>query len=210
MRAILKVMTSSASSGPPRTNFSTFADSTAEDWAVIAPQLEVAQSSVPDRVLALLRQMEHDHGGFPVDRLEHSLQTATRAERDGRDEEYVLCALLHDIGDTLSPFNHPAVAAAIVQPFVSRANHWLVKHHGTFQGYYFWHYIGLDRNARDAHRDSPYYEYTEEFCSKYDQVAFDATYKSEPLEHFQPLVRARLVKSVPARDHRQQQDTVGH
>jgi predicted HD phosphohydrolase len=187
----------------PRTSFSTFAESTAEDWAIIAPQLEVAQSFVPDRVLGLLGQMEHDYGGFPVDRLEHSLQTATRAERDGRDEEYVLCALIHDIGDTLSPFNHPAVAAAIVQPFVSRANYWLVKHHGTFQGYYFWHYIGLDRNAREKHRDSPYFEYTEEFCAKYDQVAFDATYKSEPLEHFEPLVRERLVKSVPAQHHRQ-------
>ena len=103
-----------------RATFSTFAESTAEDWAIIAPQLEVAQSHVPDRVLGLLGDLRQDYGGFPVDRLEHSLQTATRAERDGRDDEYVLCALLHDIGDTLSPFNHPAVAAAIVQPFVSR------------------------------------------------------------------------------------------
>ena len=135
----------------PRARFSTFAESTAEDWAIISPQLDVAQSRVPDRVLALLRELKNDYGGFPVDRLEHSLQTATRAERDGRDDEYVLCALVHDIGDTLSPFNHPAVAAAIVAPFVSRANHWLVKHHGIFQGYYFWHYIGLDRNARERY-----------------------------------------------------------
>ena len=179
----------------PRAKFSTFAESTAEDWAIIAPLLNVTQSFVPDRVLTLLRDLKNDHGGFPVDRLEHSLQTATRAERDGRDEEYVLCALLHDIGDTLSPFNHPAVAAAIVQPFVSRENHWMVEHHGIFQGYYFWHYIGLDRNAREEYRDSPYFEYTEEFCAKYDQVAFDTDYQSEPLEHFEPLVRARLVTS---------------
>jgi predicted HD phosphohydrolase len=177
----------------PRSNFTSFEESTAEDWAVIAPQLEVAQSYVPDRVLGLLRELANDYGGFPVDRLEHSLQTATRAERDGRDEEYVLCALLHDIGDTLSPFNHPAVAAAIVRPFVSPANHWLVEHHGIFQGYYFWHHIGLDRNTRDRYRDAPHYEYTEEFCAKYDQVAFDASYQSEPLEHFEPLVRERLV-----------------
>ena len=109
-----------------------------------------------------------------------------------------MCPLLHDIGDTLSPFNHPAVAVAIVQPFVSRANHWMVECHGIFQGYYFWHHIGLDRNAREAHRDSPYFEYTEEFCAKYDQVSFDAAYKSEPLEHFEPLIRARLVTSVAA------------
>ena len=165
-----------------------------EDWAIIAPQLDVAQSLVADRVLRLLRDLRHDYGGFPIDRLEHSLQTATRAERDGRDEEYVLCALLHDIGDTLSPFNHPAVAAAIVRPFVSAANHWMVKYHGTFQGYYFWHYIGLNRNTRDAYRDSPHFEYTEEFCAMYDEVAFDADYKSEPLEHFEPLVRERLMK----------------
>lgn len=182
----------------PRASFSSFSRSTAEDWAVIAPQLEVAQSYVPDRVLTLLRELKNDHGGFPVDRLEHSLQTATRAERDGRDDEYVLCALLHDIGDTLAPFNHPAVAASIVKPFVSVANHWMVKHHGVFQGYYFWHHIGLDRNARDAYRGSPYFEYTAEFCAKYDEVAFDADYKSEPLEHFEPLVRERLVRSVPA------------
>ncbi len=188
-----------ATNDPPRARFSSFEESTAEDWAIITPQLDVAQTFVPDRVIGLLRELSHDYGGFPVDRLEHSLQTATRAERDGRDEEYVLCALLHDIGDTLAPFNHPAVAASIVRPFVSRENHWLVEHHGIFQGYYFWHHIGLDRNARDAHRDSPYYEYTEEFCAKYDQVAFDADYKSEPLEHFEPLVRARLVTSVASK-----------
>jgi len=178
---------------PARARFSSFAESTAEDWALITPQLNVTQSFVPDRVLGLLREMKTDHGGFPVDRLEHSLQTATRAERDGRDEEYVLCALIHDIGDTLSPFNHPEIGAAILKPFVSEANHWMVEHHGVFQGYYFWHHIGADRNAREAYRDSPYFEYTAEFCAKYDQTAFDTDYRSEPLEHFEPLVRARLV-----------------
>src|SRR5579863_8633004 len=163
-----------------RTYFSTFEESTAEDWAIIAPQLNVTQSLVPERVMDLLRSMKSDHGGFPVDRLEHVLQTATRAERDGRDEEYVLCALIHDIGDTLSPFNHPAIGAAILKPFVSQANHWMVEHHGIFQGYYFWHHIGMDRNARDRFRDSPYFDYTAEFCAEYDQTAFDAGYKSEP------------------------------
>jgi predicted HD phosphohydrolase len=177
----------------PRTEFTSLEESTAEDWAVIAPQLEVAQSAVPDRVLGLLRAMADDYGGFPIDRLEHSLQTATRAERDGRDDEYVLCALLHDIGDTLAPFNHPAVAAAIVRPFVSPANWWMVEHHGIFQGYYFWHHMGLDRDTRDRYRDAPHYGYTEEFCAEYDQVAFDASYRSEPLEHFEPLIRDRLV-----------------
>jgi predicted HD phosphohydrolase len=182
-----------------RASFKNMAESTAEDWALIAPQLNLTQSHVPDRVLGLLQAMGGDYGGFPVTRLEHSLQTATRAQRDGRDEEYVLCALLHDIGDMLSPFNHPAVAAAVVQPFVSEANHWMVAHHGIFQGYYFWHHIGLDRETREEYRTSQYFEYTEEFCAKYDSPAFDIEYKSEPLEHFAPLVRARLVTSVPAK-----------
>jgi predicted HD phosphohydrolase len=173
-----------------RTSFKSFEESTKDDWAIILPQIAVTQSLVPDRILEQLGHLRSDHGGFPVDRLEHSLQTATRAERDGRDVEYVLCALIHDIGDTLTPYNHPAIAAAIVKPFVSPANHWMVEHHGIFQGYYFWHYIGGDKNAREAHRGSEFFDYTEEFCAKYDQVAFDSDYVSEPLEHFEPMIRS--------------------
>jgi predicted HD phosphohydrolase len=181
-----------------RATFSSFEESTREDWVKIAPRLDITQSLVPERVIRLLRELQSDHGGFPVDRLEHSLQTATRAERDGRDGEYVLCALLHDIGDTLSPFNHPSIGADILKPFVSEANHWMVAHHGIFQGYYFWHHIGLDRNSREQFRGHEFFDYTAEFCAKYDQVAFDVDYPSEPLEHFEPLVRQALVTSVPA------------
>ncbi len=175
-----------------RAAFTSFEESTAEDWAIITPQLEVTQSHVAERVIALMRDLESDHGGFPVTRLEHSLQTATRAERDGRDDEYVLCALLHDIGDTLSPYDHPEIAAAILRPFVSEANHFMVRRHGVFQGYYFWHHIGLDRDARDRFADSPHFERTAEFCAKYDQTAFDPDYRSNPLEHYEPLIRERL------------------
>ena len=153
---------------PERAQFKNMEESTAEDWAIIMPQVEKTQSAVADRVIHLLRDLEHDYGGFPVNRLEHSLQTATRAERDGRDNEYVLCALLHDIGDTLSPYNHPAIAAAILKPFVSEANYFMVENHGIFQGYYFWDHIGLDPNTRDQFRDSPYFELTEQFCAVYD------------------------------------------
>ncbi|NNE74490.1 MAG: phosphohydrolase, partial [Acidimicrobiales bacterium] len=166
-----------------RASFKTFEESTQEDWAKIIPQLTHTQNLVADRVLDMLRALENDCGGFPVNRLEHSLQTATRAERDGKDDEYVFCALMHDIGDTLSPYNHPDVAASIVKPFVSEANYFMVKNHGVFQGYYFWDYIGLDGNARDQFKDSPFYDYTDEFTAKYDQTAFDSDYKSEPLEH---------------------------
>ena len=173
-----------------RAAFRNFEESTEADWQLITAALPATQAKVADHVLEQLRHLAADDGGFPVSRLEHSLQTATRAQRDGRDDEYVLCALVHDIGDTLAPYNHPAIAAAMLEGMVSEANHWMVEHHGIFQGLYFWHHIGLDRNARDAYRDSPFFEYTEEFCAKYDQTAFDPDYRSEPLEHFVPLVRA--------------------
>ncbi len=175
--------------GLERATFRSFAESTAEDWRLIADRQDHTQAKVADHVLDLLRALADDHGGFPVSRLEHSLQTATRAQRDGRDDEYVLCALIHDVGDTLAPANHPDIAAAIVKRHVSEANHFMVANHGVFQGYYFWHHLGGDRHARDAFTDSPYYDHTEEFCARYDQVAFDPDYRSEPLEHFEPLVR---------------------
>ena len=170
--------------------FRSFEESTAAEWAVIMRELRITQSHVADRVLDQLRLLAHDQGGYPVTRLEHSLQTATRAERDGRDEEYVLCALIHDIGDNLAPYNHEAIAAAVLEPVVSAANHWMVAHHGYFQGYYFWHHIGADRHARDRFAGHEHYARTEEFCARYDQVAFDPDYRSEPLEHFEPLVRS--------------------
>ncbi len=171
------------------TSFKSFEESTAEDWIKIVPQLAHTQDKVADHVMHLMRSLEADIGGFPVTRLEHSLQTATRAERDGRDEEYIVCALVHDIGDTLAPYNHPDIAAALVKGHVSEANHFMVAKHGIFQGYYFWDYLGMDGNAREAFRDSPYFEYTEEFCAKYDQTAFDDSYKSNPLDYYEPMIR---------------------
>jgi predicted HD phosphohydrolase len=109
--------------------------------------------------------------------------------KDGRDEEYVVCALLHDMGDILAPRNHADMAAALVKPFVSEQNHWMVEKHGIFQGYYFFHHIGLDRNMRDQFRGHPWFDYTAEFCAKYDGPAFDPNYKSAPLKEFEPLVR---------------------
>lgn len=170
------------------TSFTSFEESTREDWAIIMKEIVHTQASASENIIEQLRMLGRDQGGFPVNRLEHSLQTATRAEKDGRDEEYVLCALVHDIGDTLAPYNHPDIAAAIVKPFVSEANHWMVAHHGIFQGYYFWHHIGADRNARDAYADSPYYDLCEEFCAKYDQTAFDPDYASNPLSYYEPLL----------------------
>ena len=172
----------------PRAKFRAMTEGTQEDWMKIATQFAPFAAQGGKRVLDHLRLLEGDYGGFPVDRLTHCLQTATRAHRDGRDEEYVVCALLHDIGDTLGAFNHPEIAAAILKPFVSEKNHWMVEKHGIFQGHYFFHYLGMDRDMRDQYKDHPHYAYTAEFCEKYDQTAFDPDYESMPLEAFEPMV----------------------
>src|SRR6476469_9949670 len=112
-----------------RASFTSFEESTRDDWAIIGSHFADTQAMASANIVRQLEMLGHDHGGFPVSRLEHSLQTATRAERDGRDDEYVLCALIHDIGDTLAPYNHPEIGAAIVKPFVSEANHWILAHH---------------------------------------------------------------------------------
>ncbi len=171
-----------------RAEFRAMAEGGPEDWMKIARQFGPFAAQGGKRVLDHLRLLDGDYGGFPVDRLEHSLQTATRAYKDGRDDEYVVCALLHDIGDTLGAYNHPDIAAAILKPFVSEKNHWMIEKHGIFQGYYFFHYLGLDRDMRDNFRDHPYFQHTAEFCEKYDQAAFDADYESMPLEAFEPMV----------------------
>lgn len=175
-------------------NFSSMQASTSADWQTILKHFGPFARALPDRVLAHLRLLEGDFGGFPVDRLTHCLQTATLAHRDGRDEEYVVCALLHDIGDTLGTYNHADIAAAILKPFVSEANHWMVAHHGIFQGYYFFHHIGLNRDMREAFRASPHFAQTEEFCAKYDGPAFDRDAEYLPLAFFEPMVRRVLAQ----------------
>ena len=180
-----------------RATFRSMTEGTQEDWNTIAGAFGPFTAGLADRVLSHLRLLAGDYGGFPVDRLEHSLQTATRAYRANRDDEYVVCALLHDIGDTLGSYNHPDIAAAILKPFVSEANLWTVQHHGIFQGYYYFHFIGLDREMRERYRDNEHYDRTVEFCQEFDQAAFDASYQSLPLEEFEPAVRA--VFSAPKR-----------
>ncbi|HPE49611.1 MAG TPA: HD domain-containing protein, partial [Hyphomonas sp.] len=150
-----------------RAKFREMAEGTQEDWNIIGANSREFNKGLARRVLDHLRLLDGDFGGFPVDRLEHSLQTATRAHRDGRDEEYVVCALLHDIGDTLGSMNHADIAAAILKPFVSEENHWMIANHGIFQGYYFFEYLGLDRNMRDRFKDSPHFQRCAEFCHKY-------------------------------------------
>jgi predicted HD phosphohydrolase len=178
-----------------QTTFAHLGKSTAEDWATIVGELKPYAAALADRVLNHLKVLEDDWSGLPVTRLTHSLQTATLAYRDGRDEEYVVCALLHDIGDTLGSYNHPDIAAAMLKPFVSPENFWMVQHHGIFQGYYFFQNIGLDPNMRDQFRDQPeLFDRTAEFCDKYDAPAFNKDYDTLPLSFFEPMVRRVFAK----------------
>jgi len=175
----------------PRATFTRMDQCTKEDWDISIPALiEHAHTQVARQVISQLEMLAGDHGGFAVDRLTHCLQTAYLAEQDGRDDEYIVCSLLHDIGDVLAPFNHPDIAAGILKPYVSSANHWMVQHHDTVQGYYFWHHIGMDRNARDELKDHEFYEHCVEFCAKYDQMAFDPDGTTPPLSHYTPLLEA--------------------
>ncbi len=171
------------------TKFTRMQDATRDDYKIIGRHSLEFFAGLPERVLSHLQLLTSDTGGYAVDRLTHSLQTATRAERDGRDEEYIVCALLHDIGDTLASANHSELAATVLHPFVSDENHWIVKHHGVFQGYYFFHHFGLDRNARDQFRGHPLFGECAAFCARYDQNSFDPSYDTLPLEHFEPMVR---------------------
>jgi len=172
-----------------RATFTRMQDSTAADWQKIGGEFMPFARQLPDRLIAHLKVLDGDYGGFPVDRYTHSLQTATRALKDGRDDEYVACALFHDIGDTLGTFNHFDIAAAILKPFVSAENHWMVQNHGIFQGYYFFHHIGLDRDLRNQFRAHPSYERTAEFCELYDNPAFDPKGETLPMSEFEPIVR---------------------
>lgn len=144
---------------------------------------------LPDRILAALRALDDGLSGYRVTRLEHSLQTATRAEADGADEEMIAGALIHDVGDGLAPENHSNYAAEILRPYVRTEVTWVVEHHGLFQKLYYARFFGEDPELRAAYRDHPYYASCARFCERWDQAAFDPDYPTRPLEHFEPLVR---------------------
>jgi predicted HD phosphohydrolase len=186
-----------------RATFKAMTEGTQADWGKIATAAIEFNVGLADRVLAHLKMLKGDCGGFSVDRLEHSLQSATLAYRDRMDEEYVVCALLHDMGDILASTNHAELAATVLKPFVSEQNWWLLQHHGIFQGYYFFHYLGLDRNMREQYRGHPNFERTALFCERHDQNAFDPGFDTMPLEAFVPMVQrvmARPKRSIYMRE----------
>ncbi|NEP52237.1 MAG: HD domain-containing protein [Moorea sp. SIO1G6] len=163
---------------------------TKDQWDFSSQCLEELVNGVTDQIVKALLDLRGGRMGAQVDRLEHSLQTATRALRSGADEEMVVCALLHDIGDNLAPYNHGQVAAAILRPYVSPENAWMIENHEIFQGYYFRDFMGLDRNERDKFKGHPAFEQTIIFCDDWDQLSFDPNYDTMPLSYFRPILES--------------------
>ncbi|HWC87425.1 MAG TPA: HD domain-containing protein [Solirubrobacteraceae bacterium] len=171
-----------------KVSFAHMSEGSAEDFALCAADLEEDARRLPDRLLAAVAALAQFDGCLQVTRLEHSLQSATRAYEDGREPEYVVAALVHDIGDQLAPFSHGEMVAAILRPYVPERMCWIIEHHPLFQTYYYAHHFGGDRDAREAFRDHPHYDDCREFCERYDQNCFDPDFRSRPLEFFAPMV----------------------
>ncbi|MDC3204304.1 HD domain-containing protein [Pelagibacteraceae bacterium] len=177
-----------------KVKFTQMKDGTKEDYDLLSKYEEKFSKDLPDRVLEALKNLDSSVDGYQVTRLEHSLQSATRAEKDGADEEMVVATLIHDIGDNLAPHNHSQLVASVLRPYVSEKIYWIILHHGIFQEYYYAHHIGRDRNARDKFKDHPYYQDAVDFCEKWDQKSFDPNYESYSLEYFEPKVRKLFSK----------------
>ena len=172
--------------------FTRMDQSTAEEWARIGAESVKEQVKVADHVLGLLQSLEGMVVGFAVDQLEHSLQTATRAERGGEDDEMVVAALCHDVGKAISVPNHPGIAAEILRPYVPDDVYDVIRTHQDFQGRHYYHHFGGDPNARDAYEGAPWFALAAQFADEWDQIAFDPGYDTLPLSHFEPLVREKF------------------
>lgn len=169
-------------------SFTKMEDGTVEDYTFLAKHEHEFVQDLPNRIMKALEKLRDSFSGYKIDRLEHSLQTGTRAQRDGADIDWIVSALIHDLGDDLAPLNHDSLAAAILAPYVREECTWVVKHHGIFQYKYYADKIGLDPEARQKYKDSPHYEAAVKFCEKWDQKSFDPDYDTFPLEHFRPMV----------------------
>ena len=160
-----------------------------EDYVFLDKLEKEYVGETADRILNFLSRMTTTLEGYKITRLEHSLQSATRAFRNNESEEMVVACLLHDIGDELAPLNHSEYAASVLKPYVSEKTHWIIEKHGEFQMYYYAHHLGADRLKREKYKDHKYYQDTINFCEKYDQCSFDPKYKSMSLKEFAPMVK---------------------
>lgn len=173
----------------PKATYVRMDEGTVEDYAIMGSYHDAHLAALPGRLMQMLIGLGDKEDGSPIDGYAHSLQSATLAYDDGADDEMVFAALMHDIGQIASVHNHSEVAAAILKPFLSERMYWVVKHHGTFQGYHYFDKVGWDPNAREQYKDSPYYDDCVHFCERYDQIAFRQDYPTKPLEFFEPLVK---------------------
>jgi predicted HD phosphohydrolase len=164
-------------------------DGTKEEYLFLNKRENAYAKGLPDRILQALKNLENTLSGYQVSRLEHSLQSATRAEEDGADEEMVVAALVHDLGDDLAPHNHSQYAASILRPYVRPEVTWIINQHGLFQNFYYAHHLGGDPNEREYFKDHPCYQACLDFCEKWDQSSFDPDYPTKPLEYFEPMLR---------------------
>ena len=174
-------------------------DGTAADYRMLAELERGYAAALPGRLLAALQRLDTSLEGYRISRLEHSLQCATRAERDGADAEMIAAALLHDVGDDLAPHNHAALAADILRGYVRPEITWIVQQHGLFQAYYYAHHYGQNRHVRDALRGHKWFDACAAFCENWDQASFDPEFATEDLDHFIPLLTDIFGKS-PAYD----------
>ena len=172
-----------------RVSFREMKKGTKEDYLLLDRHEKKFVASTADRILNFMSTLKNTLEGYQISRLEHSLQTATRALNDKADDEMIVAALLHDIGDELAPLNHAEYAAAVLKPYVSEKTHWIVEKHGIFQMYYYAHHLGGNKNERDKYKDHKYFKDTLDFCEKWDQNSFDPNYKSLTLKDFQPYLR---------------------
>ena len=174
---------------PASVSFTKMADGTRAEYQYLHELEHEYIVALPDRLTAALRRLGDGLAGYQVSRLEHSLQSASRAELDGADVDMIVGALLHDLGDELAPENHSQVAAAIVRPYVRAEVTWVIEMHGLFQMVYYGEHLDLDPNGRDVYRDHPWYESCVNFCERWDQTSFDPAYPSKPIEYFEPMLR---------------------
>jgi len=160
-----------------------------DDYLLLETHEKKYIQGTADRIIKFMGGLNSTLEGYQVSRLEHSLQTATRALNDKADDEMIVAALLHDIGDELAPLNHSEYAAAVLKPYVSEKTHWIIEKHGEFQMYYYAHHLGGNKNQREKYKGHKYYQDTVDFCEYWDQKSFDPNYKSLPLKEFEPMVK---------------------
>ena len=179
--------------------FSQMKDGDKEDYDLLSNFEEKHIKGTAERIIRVLKSLDNSFGGYKISRLEHSLQTASRAMRENAEEEMVVAALLHDIGDEIAPLNHSELAASVLKPFVSEKTRWIVEKHGLFQTYYYNHHYGKDRNLRNQFKGHEFYEDTINFCHRWDQSSFDPNYDTISLDDFIPLV-GKVFSRVPYRN----------